>query len=41
VAWHYAANRDLRALMELGGRNTITTVQRCTDVNASIWPRAS
>jgi integrase len=34
ATWHYAANRDLRALMEFGGWKTMTMVQRYTHVNA-------
>jgi integrase len=34
ATWHYIANRDLRALQELGGWKTITMVQRYAHVNA-------
>jgi integrase len=34
ATWHYAANRDLRALMELGGWKSIAMVQRYTHINA-------
>jgi integrase len=34
ATWHYAANRDLRALMELGGWKTMSMVQRYTHINA-------
>jgi integrase len=34
ATWHYSANRDLRALMELGGWKTMSMVQRYTHINA-------
>lgn len=35
ASWHYAAHRDLRQLMELGGWNDASMVQRYTHVNVS------
>jgi len=33
ATWHYAENRNVRALMELGGWKTISQVQRYTHIN--------
>lgn len=46
ATWHYAANRDLRALMELGGWKSLDMVLRYAHVNmehlapsiGAIWP---
>jgi len=35
ATWHYAAHRDIRQLMELGGWKQISMVQRYTHVNVS------
>lgn len=35
ASWHYAANRDVRALMELGGWKSLSMVARYTHVNSS------
>lgn len=35
ATWYYAANRDVRALMELGGWKTMSMVARYTHVNTS------
>lgn len=35
ATWHYAANRDLRALMELGGWKTMSMVSRYVHINSS------
>lgn len=35
ATWHYAANRDLRALMELGGWKSVEMVLRYAHVNTS------
>ncbi len=35
ATWHYAANRDLTALMTLGGWRTVTMVPRYAHVNVS------
>lgn len=35
ATWHYQANKDVRALMELGGWKTLGMVARYTHVNAS------
>ena len=35
ATWHYAANRDIRSLMELGGWKSLSMVERYTHVNVS------
>jgi integrase len=35
ASWHYAANRDIRSLMELGGWKTLSMVERYTHINVS------
>jgi integrase len=48
ATWHYAANRDIAALMKLGGWSDVESVMRYTHVNvghlapsiARIWGEA-
>lgn len=40
ATWHHAQNRDVKALMDLGGWRSVVMVMRCTHVNTK-HPRAN